>query len=441
MKTDADRAQWLAGFAEHLSTRKRIVMAAWRKSVDSDPAVTASDSLPRAQFNDHIPAILDAFATSLRAGLRGEKPRQERVHRQQAEAHGLQRWQQGYNLKEVTLEWHYLQRCLLDELRRYSGANDAVSSEVLHEAYCALTELCSEGVSESSAQYFALRQDEAVGHVSDLQQTLDQMRELERARAELWRQAAHDLRGNIGVVANATAGISLQSVPEAARERLFVLLQRNVTAVRSMLDDVMSLAKLQAGQETPQIAAVDIARLLRELCDTFEPIARERGIFLRCEGDLRFEVAGDATKIRRVAQNLVLNALRYTETGGVTVGFGPSRANDPERWMLTVLDTGPGFHAGPGAPIAKALEDATQEVQEIDRNAVSAHVGEDLQRDGSEHDPRPINQERGEGIGLSIVKRLCDLLDASIELESKPDRGTLFRILLPRSYASSGSER
>ncbi|HVE50969.1 MAG TPA: HAMP domain-containing sensor histidine kinase [Casimicrobiaceae bacterium] len=436
MEIKTERAQWLAGFGEHLSARKNVVMAAWRECVDRDPALTAPDSLPRAQFNDHIPAILDAFANSLRCGLRRETPGEERDHRKQAEAHGLQRWQQGYNLKEVTLEWHYLQRCLLDELHQYSSAHGRADADVLHEAYRALTELCSEGVSESSAQYFSLRQAEAVGHVRDLQQTLDQMRELERARAELWHQVAHDLRGNIGVVANATAGISLGSVSESARERLFVLLQRNVTAVRSMLDDVMGLAKIQAGQERRQIATVDVARLLHEMCDTFEPVAQERGLYLRCDGELRFEVAGDATKIRRIAQNLVLNALRYTETGGVIVGFGPSRANDPERWMLTVLDTGPGFHAGPGAPIAKALEEATQGSKEIDRNAASDRHREFLPRDGSEGDSRPVHQERGEGIGLSIVKRLCDLLDASIELESKPNEGTQFRILFPRSYAS-----
>jgi signal transduction histidine kinase len=49
-------------------------------------------------------------------------------------------------------------------------------------------------------------------------------------------------------------------------------------------------------------------------------------------------------------------------------------------------------------------------------------------------DPRPVHQETGEGIGLSIVKRLCDLLDATVELESTMNVGTTFRILLPRRY-------
>lgn len=441
MQTKVERAQWLAGLADHLTVRKRDILAAWRRSVDNDPDLTASDSLPRAQFNDHIPGILDTFANRLRAGLARETPGAESDHVELAEAHGLQRWQQGYHLREVTIEWSYLQRCLLNELKAYASNHHPGDLDVLHDAYRALAELCSDGVSQSSTQYFNLRQTEAVGHVRDLQETLDQVRELERTRAELWRQAAHDLRGNIGVVANATAGLSLQAVPEPMRERLFTLLQKNVAAVRSMLDDVMSLAKLQAGQEQWQIASIDVPRLLGEMCDAFEPIARERGLSLRREGADRLDIEGDAVKIRRIAQNLVLNALRYTDEGSVTVGWGPSRSNDSERWMLTVADTGPGYRSGPGAPIAKALEDATQEVKEIDRNAASIETRQDAHHDGATHRAAPpATQERGEGIGLSIVKRLCDLLDASIELETKPGEGTVFRILFPRSYATGGGK-
>jgi len=113
----------------------------------------------------------------------------------------------------------------------------------------------------------------------------------------------------------------------------------------------------------------------------------------------------------------------------VTVTWGDSRDNDPRRWMLTVQDTGPGFQAGPGAPLAGALQEATKEGRDVEaraevRSTPSAHVP----------DARPVHQQRGEGIGLSIVKRLCELLDASLELESIPGEGTTFRVLFPRNY-------
>ncbi len=56
-------------------------------------------------------------------------------------------------------------------------------------------------------------------------------------------------------------------------------------------------------------------------------------------------------------------------------------------------------------------------------------------------DHRPIHQEQGEGIGLSIVKRLCELLDASVEMESNPGTGTSFRIVFPRRYDAADAPR
>jgi len=135
-------------------------------------------------------------------------------------------------------------------------------------------------------------------------------------------------------------------------------------------------------------------------------------------------------QVQRIAQNLLLNALKYTHAGSVTIGWGDSRNNDAKRWMLWVNDTGPGFQAGSGAPLAEALKDATTESKQIDERASRSKP------DSKCHlpDRRPVHQEPGEGIGLSIVKRLCELLDASIELESKPGMGATFRVIFPRHY-------
>ena len=182
----------------------------------------------------------------------------------------------------------------------------------------AWAELCSEGVSESTAQYFDLQQIEALGHVRDLEQALEQVRELERQRAELWREAAHDLRGNLGVVANATAGLSLQGVPDPLRDNFLRMLKKNVSSLHTLLDDVMNLARLQAGHERRVVRPFDAGVLL----------------------------------------------------------------------------------AAP-APLA---------------------------------DGRAVHQAPGEGIGRSIVERLCELLDAAVEMESDPGKGTTLRIVFPRRY-------
>jgi len=429
-----------AGLAKHLADRQKVILQAWRDAIDRDPQLSTANSLPRKQLNDHIPHVLDAFGRQLKARAAAEHADATQESREDAAAHGLHRWQQGYHLREVTREWSHLQLCLADELENYAAAHPDLEPDVMPAAYRALAIVCGEGVSDSTDRYFELQQIEAAGYVRDLEETLEQVREIERQRASLWREAVHDLRGNIGAVANATTGLTLEHVSQPVRDNFLRLLKKSVSSLHVMLDDVMSLARLQAGHEQRVIRPTNASALVRELCDNLQPLAEERGLYLKTDGPADFVVEGDAVKIQRIAQNLLINALKYTRRGGVTVSWGDSRANDAERWMLSIQDTGPGFHAGPGAQLAGALEEATAEARQVERS-VESEESRSAQKSapptGPTDDPRPTHQEHGEGIGLAIVKRLCDLLDATVEMTSEPDRGTIFRIVLPRNYSSA----
>jgi hypothetical protein len=104
-----------------------------------------------------------------------------------------------------------------------------------------------------------------------------------------------------------------------------------------------------------------------------------------------------------------------------------------QQWVLCVQDTGPGFQPqSPAAPLESALRHATVESHELDASAGSrAEPAATLK---SQSDPHSLSVPAGEGIGLSIVKRLCELLGASLELETAPGAGTTFRVVLPRAY-------
>ncbi len=427
-KTD----EQLAALASHLRARRAAILQAWHEAVDADRELSAPSSLPGTQFYDHIPELLDAFEKSLLVSSRQERIATNEEQKEDAASHGLQRWQQGYRLREVTREWGHLQLCLVSELEEYSTAHLDLEPGTMPTAWRALATLCSQGVSESTTQYFHLQQVEAEGHVRDMEQTLEEVRTLERRRIDMFRQAAHDLRGNLGVVSNVSSGLTQGVVPDSMRPEFLRLLEKSVSSLHSMLDEVMDLARLQAGQELRDVQPFDVAVLLQELSETLCSQAIERGLYFKTDGAETLIVDGDAMKVRRIAQNLLLNALKYTHAGGVTLGWGASRNNDAKRWMLWVKDTGPGFHAGPGGPLAEALKDATAESKQVDQ-----HTTRGSQDKEQAPDRRPVHQEPGEGIGLSIVKRLCELLDASIELESKPETGTTFRVIFPRHYGAA----
>ncbi len=406
-----------AALGAHFKARVPALLEAWRAVIAADPQLTTGDALPRAALVDHLPSWIETFAAALAAAPGATAAgRAEVEETKNAEAHGLQRWQQGYDLQEVTREWGALHRCLVQELERYAAATPDASPQVLSDARSTLASYLSEATSESAATYFRLERLEAAGSVRDLEEALGEVRKLERRRAELWQQAAHDLRGNLGVVSNVAHGLTFDGLPAERRQDFLALLRNNVVALNRLLDDVTDLARLQAGQEQRRVASFDAAQMLRRLCEDMRPMAEEHRLSLTLNGPDTLPVEGDAVKIRRIAQNLLLNAMKYTQSGGVIVSWGDTVARDDGRWVLSVEDTGPGFHAGPGAPLVGAL------------GTVSGAP--------SGNDPRPARQPQGEGLGLAIVKRLCELLNASIELDSEIGRGTTIRVLLPMHYAA-----
>lgn len=426
-------SEQMAALVAHLTARRTDILHAWRQAVERDHELTTPTSLPRTQFNDHIPALLDALARKLRGGNGAEEAKAEAKRKDGSDGHGLQRWQQGYALREVAREWGHLQSQLGDEVDRFAAAHADLEPTVLLAAWREVAEFCADGVTDSTARYFDLQQAEAEGHVRELRQTLEQLRQLERERADLFRQAAHDLRGNFGAVRNVTAGLTRPDLPDAVRGKFTRLLERSVSSLHAVLEELMDLARLQAGHELREVRPFDAAAVLADLCETARPQADGRGLAFVADGPPALPVEGDAGKVCRIAQNLLLNAIKYTPTGGVTVGWGDSRDNDPRRWMFWVRDTGPGLHVGPSAPLAGALKEATTEAGEPDPTQAG---GSPLAPPERSAVPVSASEPRGEGIGLSIVKRLCELLDATLELESTPGEGTTFRVFLPRSYTA-----
>jgi signal transduction histidine kinase len=169
-----------------------------------------------------------------------------------------------------------------------------------------------------------------------------------------------------------------------------------------------------------------------------KPMATERNLFIELDGPSLFMVQGDAVKTQRIAQNLLLNAIKYTEQGRVKVGWGEVAPDAYERWMLYVQDTGPGFEDGSVTPLAQAIKKSTEEVQVVEQEAQKAGQDSTFVAPApvlsSESMHRPDYQAPGEGIGLSIVKKLCELLDASLEFDTERGKGSTFRVLLPRRY-------
>jgi signal transduction histidine kinase len=427
------RRRQLDALCAHLAKRRPAILRAWREAAEADPKQQTARALTRGQFIDHIPEVLDAFELKLRSRPGGVVAAgADRDKKKEEVKHGLHRWQQGYRLAELMSEWGHLQLCLFDEFEAFAARHPRFARANLGAVTRQMISLVNEAIAESAAQYERMERAEAASHLGELDEALDRVKEIERSRAALIHQSVHDLSNNVFGVQMAASLLGSATIAEPRREEFATLLDQGVTSVTAMLGDLMELARLEAGQETRELTPFDGATLVAGLCAFNQPAARARGLRLTTLGPPELPVEGDPGKVRRLLQNLVGNAIKYTSHGGVTVSWGLEKQN----WWLKVSDTGPGLQSDASAPLVAGLKEATASAREADVK-IAATTGEISQvlapAAGAREAPGPPKTQAGEGIGLSIVKRLCELLDASLEVASAAT-GSIFRVVLPRHY-------
>ncbi|MEM1366175.1 MAG: PAS-domain containing protein, partial [Pseudomonadota bacterium] len=214
--------------------------------------------------------------------------------------------------------------------------------------------------------------------------------------------AGHDILQPLNAARLYTAFLN-EKVDEGELSKTAINLATSLDAVEDILGAVLAISRLDAGHWQPQVIEVSLQSLFEELRSQFEPIAAERG--------LRFSVVPSSARVmadrgllKRLVQNLVSNAINYTQEGGVVLGVRRSQdANGDPTAEIAVYDTGMGV----------AHKDRERIFEEFRRLPESRRTTEGL------------------GLGLSIVQRVAHVLGASIELESELDRGSAFKAVLP----------
>lgn len=220
-----------------------------------------------------------------------------------------------------------------------------------------------------------------------------------RAASVLWQHAVHDMRGKLGVVTNLTVLLQ-RPLTEQRREALLAMLDRNVASLAQLLDGVADLARLDAVPESPALKRVNAAAVLQGVVANVTALAHSRGLDVTYQGPALLLAETDALMLERIAQNLILNAVRYTRSRGVVLSCASSDGTALERWCFEVRDVLAPADVEPHA-------------------ALMLHTP-------PQAEPLPA----GEGIGLSIVTRLSRALGGRVQTTSTLD-GRVTRISLP----------
>ena len=231
----------------------------------------------------------------------------------------------------------------------------------------------------------------------ELEDALAQAERASAARSRFVAAASHDLLQPLSAAKLFLASLSDNGLGQDA-EATLTKAQNALVSVEGILGDLLDISKLEAGKAALTPGTVRLGHLLRQLHDEFAPVAALKGLRLTVV-PTRALVQSDATYLRRILQNLIGNAIRYTESGRVLVGVRPGRA----RLRVAVIDTGPGIPE----------EEQDNVFREFHRLNARASAAE------------------GMGLGLAIVDRACALLGHPLVLTSEPGKGTAFTLTLP----------
>lgn len=425
---NSDLTQPLAELVTYLFTRREAILNQWRVVCEQDPTLGKVSTLSREEFNNLLPIVLDILEQRLL-----NKPL-EADPALTAQAHGLHRWHKAHGLINTMQELNYLAQILYGELKLFQQLFPHFEPKLIINAQPQIAQLIQETVNGSVQKYDELQRLQASNRVNSLQQAVDQMTELSQQRGDMLRESSHDLRSSFGLINSAAYLLNTEDLSEPERKQFMDMLSRNLGNVQGMLTSLMDLSRLEAGQEPLQVESIDAAGLLRELVASAQPMATERGIVLWADGPQTLPVETDRVKLQRIAQNLLVNALKYTISAPerpaiVSISWS---VEGEYRWAFSVQDSGPGLADDTLSGILGKQLRPTVEPTSVLGPDQSEPVA--VLPDGMPQVPTPAQLDalpKGEGVGLQIVKRLCELLDANLDVESKPGRGTLFRVRLP----------
>jgi len=251
-------------------------------------------------------------------------------------------------------------------------------------------------------------EDRVVERTHDLENLNRQLKSLTKSKTRFLAAASHDLLQPINAARLFTN--SMIDQPDSQSEYDINVLHKidsSLVGADKLLRALLDISKLDTGTLSPEISHFPIGELMEDLSTELNPLAERKGLkikFIACSAI----VSSDKTLLRSIIQNLVTNAIRYTSNGKILIGC----RRIGKTLNVQVFDTGTGISE-------KNLPFIFDEFHRIQNPA--------------------DNEKQGLGLGLAITKRLAEMLEHPLRVQSKIGYGSLFSVTLPRYFGSAQS--
>ncbi len=233
-----------------------------------------------------------------------------------------------------------------------------------------------------------------------------------RAKSEFLANMSHEIRTPLnGVVGVAQALASTQL--DHRQKEMLALIQSSSKTLQHLLSDILDLARVESGRMEIRNEPFDLERAVREAAQLYAATAQEKGLqfFVEIDQDCGVWVDGDITRLKQILTNLVSNAVKFTNTGFVSLTATRCAGQDGVPvFRFTVEDTGEGFGAEAKSRLFERFEQAD--------GTITRRFG-------------------GTGLGLAICRQLATMMDGDLDCESEVGGGSAFILTVPMALADA----
>ena len=260
---------------------------------------------------------------------------------------------------------------------------------------------------EQQAQELGRQADELTQQNAELEMQKNQLDEASRLKTNFLSNMSHELRTPLNSVIALSGVLNRRladRIPEEERSYLEII-ERNGKNLLTLINDILDISRIEAGREEIEITDFDANHTIAEVIEMLAPQAQQQNIALiHLSKDEKIPIGSDADKFRHVLQNLIGNAIKFTEKGSVEI----KAALNENSIEVAVTDTGIGIPA-------EHLPHIFDEFRQAD-SSTSRRYG-------------------GSGLGLAISKKYANLLGGTIAVTSTPNAGSTFILTLPQQYS------
>jgi signal transduction histidine kinase len=390
-------------FSQLLSLKVKAIAQNWVEVVAQDRQIKTTENLSRTAIQDHIPHVLAALVTVLAQTEQSDI----RTIIEASLQHGFERAEQGFDPTEVVREYHLLRVTIISHLR--AELLQGTAEEVLR-AVSLINTVVDEAIAQCFKSYVKQRFQELEKLQNHLTLTVEELRRLVLSSQDNMSMLAHELKTPLNSIIGYSELFLRQqrSSQQQIRDTIpsvehIERVLRNAHQLLHLINDALELSRYETGNMQLHLAPTDVRSVINLVIQTMQPLADAQGLglVLDCD-DAPAQVFTDPLRLQQILTNLISNAIRYTETGSVTV---ECHTLDSSQWMFAVTDTGIGI---------------LPEDQE--------RIFEPFARAQHSHKPHPPNST---GLGLAIVARLVKLLQGNITVKSLVGVGSTFTVILP----------